>query len=325
MKEKQRKKLNKFLFMAIVLTVVVNVVAFLLVKQQDELQTSLVRQYGWGSTQCVAYVQKYYKDVFDVEISSVGRAQDIYLKAPKYNLFAHRNGGSVAPQPGNIIVFEHRNKIGHVAIITGRLHDGVLIAEQNWGTSRITTNGNFSLLLTRENGGYFVHDRDQYKVLGWVGLNLKNPETSFDFSSDNFDFWIGENNVKNVTGDNRKTWAFNVTGGSPSIISPVFIKPLKIRDFSWFVFKAGSLGENFEDPRKGNLHLRDEKDQWRSVIPFEIRQVDELSLYVIDLSVLRDDFAVTQVRIELPGYSRRSGNLWKFDWAEFSKTKIEEE
>jgi len=318
MNKKKTKKINAFLLFAIAFVVVLNL-ALVYSRTKQNAQTTLVRKYWGGSTQCVAYVQKYYLDVFDKEITNVGRAQDLYLKAPDYGLFAHRNGGTVAPQPGDILVFEHRNRIGHVAIITGRLKDGVLITEQNWGTSRVTTNQNAALPMAVENGSYTIADREGYKVLGWVGLTLENPTNTFDFSSDDSKGWIPENQTSIAVPDDVSSWPIKVEGNKPSIISPIFIDPLYVSEYPRMKFEAQSYNFAQDKQEQGVIHLRDENDQWGTTIPFTVVQSTGKVIYTVDLSQLRDDFGITQMRIQLPDYARNSGNLWEFDWLEISR------
>ncbi|MEA1926402.1 MAG: CHAP domain-containing protein [Patescibacteria group bacterium] len=322
---KNQKKIINLILVAVLIGIVVASLFFIVAKKSKEVQTSLVRKYWGGSTQCIAYVQRYYKNVYNIEINDVGRAQDLYLKAPEYGLYAHRNGGITAPQPGHILVFEHRNRIGHVAIITGRLKNGILIAEQNWGSARITTNESKSLPMDTRNGQYFVHDRDGYKILGWVGLMLENPTRTFDFTNKSSEGWITENNTSVTMSDNDSLLAVEITGNNPSIISPVFIEPIDVQNHPWLIFKARSYDFILEDPKQGAIHLRDENDQWGTVIPFKVkaRKAETSVIYSVDLSNLRKDFSITQVRIELPGYNRKSGNMWEFDWLEISRVKIE--
>ncbi len=322
--KKNQKKIIKLILAVALIGIVAASLVFVIARKSQEVQTSLVRKYWGGSTQCVAYIQRYYKDVYNIEINNVGRAQDLYLKAPEYGLYAHRNGGIIAPQPGHILVFEHRNRIGHVAIITGRLKNGVLIAEQNWGTARITTNGNRSLPMDMRNGQYFIHDRDGYKVLGWTGLTLENPTRNFDFTSKNSEGWTAENNTSIVMSGNDSSLAVEITGNNPSIISPVFIEPINVQNYPWLVFKARSYDFTLEGTEQGAIHLRDENDQWGTVIPFKAQKAETAVIYSIDLSDLRKNFSITQIRIELPGYNRESGNMWEFDWLEISKVKIED-
>lgn len=303
MQKNKSKKTNIYLVFTIIFVVIFNIVLIYSISSKN-IETSLVRKYWGGSTQCVAYVQKYYKDVFGVEITNVGRAQDLYLKAPDYGLFAHRNGGSIAPQPGHIMVFEHRNRIGHVAIITGRLHDGVLITEQNWGTSRITTNQNAALPMVVENGSYTVADREGYKVLGWVGLTLKNPTSFFDFESEDSKGWIPETKTSLAVPDDISSWAVKIEGQKPSIVSPIFIEPLRVSEYPNINFIARSYNFASQHQEKGVVHLRDENDQWTTTVPFDVIQSTEEASYSVDISGLRDDFGITQLRIQMPDYVR---------------------
>ena len=94
--------------------------------------------------------------MFDVEIKKIGRAQNLFDKAEEFGLYAHKNGESVSPQPGDILVFGHRNKIGHVSIITDVLEDGVKIIEQNWGSADITVNGDQPLKMDVSSGKFLI-------------------------------------------------------------------------------------------------------------------------------------------------------------------------
>ena len=91
-------------------------------------------------------------------------ARNIYSMAENFHLYAFPNGGDVAPHPGDILVFDHSNDIGHVAIITNVTQTNVGIIEQNWSASSCTA----SLEMTVSNEQYDIHDRGNYSVIGWV-------------------------------------------------------------------------------------------------------------------------------------------------------------
>ena len=228
MKQKNKKTI---VVLIIALFAVLFVLLFLLMDDFRMGATSLVKRYRGGSFQCVAYVQRYYSNAFDIEIRNVGRAQELYLKAPEYGLYAHRNGSVTAPQPGDILVFGHRNNVGHVAIVTGVIKEGVLIVEQNWGTSRITTNGGKPLPMKRENGAYTLEDRMGYYVIGWVSRTLNNPGALFDFSSVSHEGWIVENNTRKTQSKNEEAWTVAVSGGNPTVVSPIFVEPIDVDRF----------------------------------------------------------------------------------------------
>ena len=128
--KKQRQK--KYFLIGIVLTVGILEIAFFLMSENlKNINTSLVKKYQ-GSGECVGFVERYYKNMFNVKIKDVGNAQNLFGIASNFGLYAHRNGSNIYPQPGDILVFGHKNKIGHASIITDVTKDGVKIVEQNW-------------------------------------------------------------------------------------------------------------------------------------------------------------------------------------------------
>ncbi len=117
-----------------------------------------------GNYQCVKFMKRFYSDVYGINIGVIGVARNIYSMAENFHLYAFPNGGDVAPHPGDILVFDHSNDIGHVAIITNVTQTSVGIIEQNWSASSCTA----SLEMTVSNEQYDIDGRGTYSVIGWV-------------------------------------------------------------------------------------------------------------------------------------------------------------
>jgi surface antigen len=287
----------------------------------DIVQTSLVKYLDGASHQCVAYVERYYQNMFGITIKNVVVAMNLAERAPRYGLHFHKNGGVVIPQPGDVIVFGNKNKIGHVAIVTGTVNDGVFIVEQNWVPSKITHNHGKPLKATYKNGRYTIKDRyysktskDKFWVMGWVSRNDRNSAKIFDFSNDNDEGWLPENHVKYYKNDEEMSWGFRVSGKDPRIVSPVFLDGIKIKDNQEIVFNVKV--ENNDDATEGVVYLRDENNKWSEQISFPVDYSDEeYQIFAIDLSELRDDFKITQIMLKLANDNNSRGKeIWKIDW-----------
>lgn len=320
MKQKENHK-KMILLLIVFLIMLFMVVLFYLVDDFRAGGTTLVKRYWGGSFQCIAYVQRYYRDAFGIEIENVGRAQTLYLKAPEYGLFAHRNGGITAPQPGDVIVFGHRNNVGHVSIVTGIIREGVLIVEQNWGSSRITTNGGRPLPMKIEDGTYTLEDRAGYYVIGWVSRTLNNPGTLFDFSAVSQEGWIVETGTKKTTNIDESSWTVAVNGSNPTIVSPIFIDGLKLNNYEKIIIRARIRGN--EKPTEGRLYLRDESDLWSMEVPFSVDEVsDDLKEYEVNFSSLNQEAKITQLKLRLSYPSNPPMENWDIDWLRFIPNKV---
>jgi len=136
--------------------------------------------------QCVDYVKRYYKfrnaglhlDLYQPTIS----ARNYYVKYddPSFRfikesgLLRFSNGGEVAPEPGDILVYDDPSgSYGHAAIITNRTANSLETIEQNW-----SLDGRFTLPLSVSSGRYNVicnrtdKNGSFYNVLGWLGLRV---------------------------------------------------------------------------------------------------------------------------------------------------------
>ena len=292
-----------------------------------ETQTSLVKYYNGSNYQCVAYVERYYQNMFGITIKSVGAAMNLAKKAPKYGLYFHENGGVVVPQVGDILVFGNQNKIGHVAIITGVLKDGVLIVEQNWYKAKITNNKGKALPATYKDGHYTILDRyynekqkkesERFWIMGWVSRHKQNPGTFFDFTDDNDQGWLPENDLKYYTKGDKNSWSWRVTGKDPRILSPVFLDGLSAQNFNSISLRARVKGG--KNAQEGVLYIRDRNDQWSKQISFPVNfSQEEYQEVNVDLKSLPKDLKITQIMLKLTGDGVRRGEIWNMDWLRIS-------
>jgi surface antigen len=94
--------------------------------------------YSYGMKwQCVEYVRRFYKDIYNHEMNRYGHAKDYFRVNIKdgqlnteRNLIQYRNG-TIKPQIDDIIVWG--GKYGHVAIVTKVTDTRVYIIAQNSG------------------------------------------------------------------------------------------------------------------------------------------------------------------------------------------------
>ena len=310
----------KLILGGVVIIVIAIITGILYQKNFDAVQTSLVKYLDGASHQCVAYVERYYQNMFGIRIANVGVAMNLAKKAPNYDLHFHENGSVVVPQPGDILVFGNKNTIGHVAIITGTLKDGVLIVEQNWKPAKITSNQGEILKAKYKDGEYVIEDRyysktskGKFWIMGWVSRSEKNPGTFFNFTDKNDGRWLPEHNVKYNKDDNKDVWSVKVNGKDPRVLSPVFLDGLSVKKYKQIVFKAKA--DNNDDASEGVLYLRDEKNEWSEQIPFVVDYSSgDYQTFAIDLSELRSDFKITQIKLKLANDNDSQKEVWKFDW-----------
>jgi surface antigen len=297
----------------------------------EAVQTSLVKYYNGANYQCVAYVERYYQNMFGIKIQSVGNAMNLAKKASQYGLYFHENGGVVVPQVGDILVFGNKNKVGHVAIVTGVLKDGILIVEQNWHKAKITNNKGKALMAKYQNEKYTIADRyyddkkkkNKFWIMGWVSRTKQNPGTFFNFRENDDSGWLLENNLKRVVSKNKNVWAMKVVGKDPRVLSPVFLDGLNIKKYNKFVFATKVDGN--EKSTGGVLYLRDKNDKWSQQIPFEVNFSDgKYKTVTVDLKTLPNDFKITQLMLRLTNSGVRYGReVWEIDWARIGDRKTD--
>jgi surface antigen len=123
--------------------------------------------------QCVEYVQRYYLQIYGMNIQPFMRnADSFYSNASGAGLLSYPNGGSVAPQVGDIICSNGGNS-GHVAIVREVGSNYINVIHQNWSNSSsdnsdtISRNGNTVNPFNLYSG---------YPIVGWLrsrSVNLK--------------------------------------------------------------------------------------------------------------------------------------------------------
>ncbi len=287
----------------------------------NEAQTSLVKYYNGTNYQCVAYIERYYQNMFGIKIQSVGNAMNLAKKAPRYGLYFHKNGGVVVPQIGDVLVFGNKNKIGHVAIVTGVLKDGVLIVEQNWYKAKITNNKGETLPATYKDGHYKIADRyydkkkkNRYWIMGWVSRTKQNPAPFFDFSAKHDQGWLPENDLIKNRSTSEKSWAVRVVGKDPRLLSPVFLDGLDVKKYPSITFRVKV--ENNDDATEGVLYLRNNHGKWTQQISFPIDySEEEYQTVTVDLASLDSNLKITQIMLKLANKNNsRSREVWKIDW-----------
>ena len=110
--------------------------------------------------QCVAYVKRFYRDAMGMDTSSwTGNGDMYYDSASAKGLDAYPNGGSVPPQPDDILTFNGPT-YGHVAIITEVGDTYVNVIEQNWNRN--------TAYATLAKTGNNLPDRSGYHIQGWL-------------------------------------------------------------------------------------------------------------------------------------------------------------
>jgi surface antigen len=111
--------------------------------------------------QCVAYVKRFYNsDAMDMDTSGwTGNGDMYYDSASAKGLDAYPNGGSVPPQPDDILTFNGPT-YGHVAIIMEVGDTYVNVIEQNWNRN--------TAYATLTKTGNNLPDRSGYHIQGWL-------------------------------------------------------------------------------------------------------------------------------------------------------------
>lgn len=319
MKKKKNKKIeikkHLLLIIIIAVTILISSVFLILPENIKNIKTQLLSKY-YGSGECVGYVERYYQNEFNIEIKNVGKAQNLFSMASDFRLFSHRNGGAVYPQPGDILVYSHKNKIGHVAIITNVKKDSLEIIEQNWvGSNTITRQ---TLPVKYENYGYTIFERQGYVPIGWLSRMAYNPSLGNTFffnkqstNSENSQGWIADNSSRQFFGGDGN-WEVRMIGFNPTIMSPVFLKKDSSYQASEKIRIKAKILNNSREIYQGKIFLRNENDKWETEIPFEFNNNQKMQEVL--LIGLRPDFEITQVRIQLNNRPLINREIWSFDW-----------
>lgn len=152
-------------------------------KSNGDQATDRLGEFGL-EFECVEYVNRYYIQKlhytddhcgFPGNMRSCGNGVDYYPHAATIGLTPYANGGTVPPQPEDIISFSGGSTkafcpqgCGHVAIVRGVFPDHIRVIQQNWNNDR--TDGNYSIAMTIVNGHYTVLDHNGYHAQGWLRL-----------------------------------------------------------------------------------------------------------------------------------------------------------
>ncbi len=306
----KKQKTYLLLLLLIALTILISSIFLLFPENIQQIKTQLFQKY-YGAGECVGYVERYYQNEFNIEIKNVGVAQNLFGMAAQFGLFPHKNNGTIYPQPGDILVYSHKNQIGHVAIITDVAIDNIKIIEQNWISEN--TISRHTLPASYDGINYKLFERNRYKPLGWVSRTASNPSfgNTFFFYNGRSQGWIAENDARQIS-ENKNFWQIKITGRRPMVLSPVFLKESPFFDGTNEVrFKAKILNSN-RATYQGKVFLRNEKGEWETEIPFEFKNNGKIQS--ISINNLRPNFKTTQVRIQLNSTPLINSEIWSFDW-----------
>ncbi|CAD6493354.1 MAG: CHAP domain protein [Candidatus Argoarchaeum ethanivorans] len=129
--------------------------------------------YGY-QYQCVEYVNRFYVLALGhTNMKRTGHAIDYYSTASSRGLIAYPNGGTVSPQPGDILCSDGNislppaGRFGHVAIVREVTADSVHVIHQNWANG--PADNDKPIGMTASNGHYTVNAFNaNYPVEGWL-------------------------------------------------------------------------------------------------------------------------------------------------------------
>ncbi|MES2309579.1 MAG: CHAP domain-containing protein [Verrucomicrobiota bacterium] len=124
--------------------------------------------------QCVEFIKRFFYLAKNHSMPNVwGHATDFFDPQiphgeinPDRGMIQYQNGGNVAPEPDDLIVFQNLTHYGHVAIITEVTENTVSMIQQNVGkTTRVT------LPLSLKEGTYWIGD-ENLQATGWLRVSL---------------------------------------------------------------------------------------------------------------------------------------------------------
>ena len=151
-----------------------------------------VRHYVGVKYQCVEYVSRFYRVIFDKDIrldpltygDDINDAYRIFDTASlraNGDLVAIPDGSTDKPQRGDIIVFHHRtNPIGHVAIVRDSNATSVTVIQQNFKENSDDAAFVYPATTHPVTGAYTVNASDlgNYRTDGWLRLG-KAPRSGW--------------------------------------------------------------------------------------------------------------------------------------------------
>ncbi|MFX0138418.1 MAG: CHAP domain-containing protein [Candidatus Hodarchaeota archaeon] len=165
--------------------------------------------------QCVEYVQRYYYQIYGLNIQPyMGNANTFYSNASAAGLEAYPNGGSVAPQVGDIICSNY--SYGHVAIVREVGSNYIKVIHQNWSNS--TADNSLEMIRSGNTVNPFSSN---YTILGWLRKSGSNPPILV-YPNTGAEFYKGSNitfDWQDVSGASYyEIWIDNNIGfGSPEV------------------------------------------------------------------------------------------------------------
>lgn len=86
-----------------------------------------VTGYKW---QCVEFTTRYYWQVYGLKIGGLGNANNWFANASGKGLKSYDNGGTVAPQAGDVLCSNYGP--GHVSIVREVGSTYIVVVQQNW-------------------------------------------------------------------------------------------------------------------------------------------------------------------------------------------------
>jgi len=176
--------------------------------------------------QCVEYVNRFYVEALGHKnMIHTGDANQYFSSASSKGLDAYPNGGTVPPQPGDILC-SNGGDHGHVAIVREVTNNKVYVIHQNWANG--PSDNKKEIGMTVSNGKYAVNSfGTNYPVVGWlrkpgsVTPPTPTPSSLIPLAGDMY------KNGKDITGTfnpdtneftfNGKTVTFGIKGDLPVI------------------------------------------------------------------------------------------------------------
>lgn len=122
---------------------------------------------GDALNQCVDNANGYIRDVLGQKIIAHCNAQDFPNKVDKSIYDYILNTPSNEPISGDILIFKHKNGVGHISIFVKVINSNTVQSfDENWpvGAPCKLVNHSYNL------GGY---NRGQYEIVGWLRCKMK--------------------------------------------------------------------------------------------------------------------------------------------------------
>jgi CHAP domain len=134
--------------------------------------------------QCVEFINRFFKtDWYGNAYTYFLDAETPTITKKAKGLVTFRNGGTVIPEPDDILVFDQPSgaaaglgRYGHVALITAVTPTSVTVLEQNWSATGVASIP-MSSVTSGTTTTYTVASRAGHPVLGWVRAPLRIEAT----------------------------------------------------------------------------------------------------------------------------------------------------